>query len=86
MCTGHLRSVRYCRAEPLAAVLEYGRELVYGGGAEHGYARLAEVGYALEYGCGGEVSACVQYAALLVYALHIDVELLLEYVELLVEG
>ena len=44
---------------------ENGHQFVNGRGAEHGYTRLTEVGNALEYGRGGEMTARVQYAAIL---------------------
>lgn len=52
-------------------VLDMGEDFHKGGigvGAEHGYACLAEIGYALEQGGGCQMSAYVEYAAVLVYA------------------
>ena len=72
-------------AEPAAAVLENGGQLLDGGGAEHCYARLAEVGNAFEDWRGGKMAASVEYAAVLVDAFHVDAELFLEYVNLAVE-
>lgn len=54
-----------------AAVFKNGRQLLHGLGTQHGYARLSEVGDALEDGRGGEMSACVQDATILVDALHV---------------
>ena len=67
-------------------VLEYRQELVGGVGAEHGYARLAEVGNALEDGGGGKVATCVEDAAVFIDAGDVYAELLLEDVELGIEG
>lgn len=46
----------------------------------------AEIGDALEYGCGSQMTPRVQYAAIFVYALHIDTQLLKQYVNLLGDG
>lgn len=54
-----------------AAVFKNGRQLLHGLGTQHGYARLSEVGDALEDGRGGEMAACVQDATILVDALHV---------------
>lgn len=54
-----------------AAVFKNGRQLLHGLGTQHGYARLPEVGDALEDGRGGEMAACVQDATILVDALHV---------------
>lgn len=72
--------------EPLTDLLDDGGEVGYCLGAEHGYAGLAEVGYALEYRCGGEVTTGVQYATVFVESLYVDVKLLKEDIYLLVEG
>ena len=69
-----------------AAVVEDGQQVGGGLGAQHGDARLAEVGDALEDGRGRQVATGVQNAAVLVDALHIDAQLLLEDVDLVVEG
>lgn len=61
-----------------------GDELVNLCGTEHGDARLAEVGNALEDGTGSQVSAGVQYATIFVNALHVDAQLLLQHVNLFV--
>lgn len=71
--------------QSLPAIFENGHQFVNCRGSEHGYTRLTEVGNALEYGCGGEMTARVQYAAILVYALHVDAQLLLKDVQLAVE-
>lgn len=71
--------------EPVATVLEDGGELVGGGGSQHGYARLAEVGYALEYGSRGKMPSRMEYAPVFVDAFHVDAELFLEDVNLAVE-
>ena len=71
--------------EPVAALLEYLVERLHGVGPKHGYARLLEIGYALEYGTCREVPAGVEYAPVFVDALHVDAQLLLEHVNLLVE-
>ena len=70
----------------LSYVFEDGEELVGGVGAEHGYARLAEVGNALEDGGGGKVATCVEDAAVFIDAGDVYAELLLEDVELGVDG
>ena len=49
-------------------------------------ARLTEIWDALEDGRGGEMAAGVEDAAVFVDALDVDAELLLEDVELVVEG
>ena len=67
-------------------VLEYRQKLVGGIGAEHGDAGLAEVGDALEDGRGSQMAAGVEDAAVFVDTLDVDAELLLEDVELVVEG
>lgn len=54
-----------------AAVFKNGRQLLHGLGTQHGYARLSEIGDALEDGRGGEMAACVQDATILVDALHV---------------
>ena len=54
-----------------AAMFKNGRQLLHGLGTQHGYARLSEVGDALEDGRGGEMAACVQDATILVDALHV---------------
>lgn len=54
-----------------AAMFKNGRQLLHGLGTQHGYARLSEIGDALEDGRGGEVAACVQDATILVDALHV---------------
>ena len=54
-----------------AAMFKNGRQLLHGLGPQHGYARLSEIGDALEDGRGGEVAACVQDATILVDALHV---------------
>lgn len=54
-----------------AAVFKNGRQLLHGLGPQHGYARLSEVGDALEDGRGSEMAACVQDATILVDALHV---------------
>lgn len=54
-----------------AAMFKNGRQLLHGLGPQHGYARLSEVGDALEDGRGGEMAACVQDATILVDALHV---------------
>lgn len=54
-----------------AAVFKNGRQLLHGLGTQHGYARLSEVGDALEDGRGSEMAACVQDATILVDALHV---------------
>ena len=45
--------------EPVATLLENVRERLYGVSPEHGYARLLEIGYALEYGTCREMPAGV---------------------------
>ena len=70
----------------LSYVFEDGEELVGGVGPEHGYARLTEIGDALEDGRGGEMAAGVEDAAVFVDAGDVDAELLLEDVELGIEG
>lgn len=54
-----------------AAMFKNGRQLLHGLGTQHGYARLSEIGDALEDGRGGEMAACVQDATILVDALHV---------------
>lgn len=54
-----------------AAMFKNGRQLLHGLGTQHGYARLSEVGDALEDGRGSEMAACVQDATILVDALHV---------------
>ena len=63
-----------------------GEELVGGIGAEYGYARLTEIGNALEDGRGGKVATGVEDASVLVDALHVDAELLLQEVNLPIYG
>ena len=70
----------------LSYLFEYCEELVGGIGAEHGYARLAEIWYALEDGRGSQMATGVEDAAVFVDALDVDVQLLLEDVELGIEG
>ena len=70
----------------MSYVLEYRQELVGGVGAEHGDAGLAEIGDALEDGRGSQMAAGVEDAAVFVDALDVDAQLLLEDVELGVEG
>ena len=67
-------------------MFEYCEELVGGIGAEHGNARLAKIGYALEDGRGSQMATGVEDAAVFVDALDVDAQLLLEDVELGVEG
>ena len=54
-----------------AAMFKNGRQLLHSLSTQHGYARLSEVGDALEDGRGGEMAACVQDATILVDALHV---------------
>lgn len=61
--------------EPVSHAFQYGREFFHGFGPEHGDARGLEIGYALEYGRGGQMAPCVEYAAILVDTLHIDAQL-----------
>ena len=70
----------------LPCLLYDGSELVYGLRPEHGDARLAEVGYALEDRCRGEVAAGMNDATPFVDALHVDTEELEQQVYLLVSG
>ena len=72
-------------AQSLTALLEYRGEFLDGVGPQHGYTSLLEIGDALEYGTRGQVPACVEYAAVFVDTLHVDAELLLEHIYLLVE-
>lgn len=72
--------------EPLAHLLDDGCEVGYSLGSEHGYAGLAEVGYALEDWCGSEVTTCVEDSTVFVESLYVDVKLLKEDIYLLVEG
>ena len=64
---------------------EDGQEVIHRVGAEHGDARLSEIGDALEDGGGGEVSSGMQDASLLVYPFNIDAQQLFEDVEFGVE-
>ena len=66
-------------------IFKNGEEVGHRFGTEHGDARLAEVGDALEDGCGCEVTAGVQDATLLVDTLHVDAQQFLKDVEFLVE-
>ena len=60
---------------------EDGQEVIHRVGAEHGDARLSEIGDALEDGGGGEVSSGMQDASLLVYPFNIDAQQFFEDVE-----
>ena len=70
----------------LSCLLHDSRQLLHRRGAQHGDARLSEVGYALEHRRRSYVAARVQYAAILVDALHVDVQLLKQQVDLAVSG
>ena len=64
---------------------EDGQEVIHRVGAEHGDARLSEIGDALEDRSGSEVSSGVEDASLLVDALYIDAQQLFENIEFGVE-
>ena len=66
-------------------IFEDGEEVGHRFGTEHGDARLAEVGDALEDGRGSKVATGVEDAALLVNALHVDTQEFFKDVELIVE-
>ena len=70
----------------LSNVFKDGEELVGGIGAEYGYARLTEIGNALEDGRGGKVATGVEDASVFIDAGDVDAELLLKDVELGIEG
>lgn len=70
--------------QSLTALFENGRQFLDGSGAEHGDARLPEVGNTLEDGRGSQMATRVQYAPILVYAFYVDAHLLFENVNLVI--
>lgn len=70
----------------LSCLLHDSRQFLHRRGAQHGDARMSEVGYALEHRRRSDMAARVQYAAILVDALHVDVQLLKQQVNLAVSG
>ncbi len=64
---------------------EDGQEVIHRVGAEHGDARLSEVGDAFEDGGSSEVSSGVEDASFLVDTLHVDAQQLFENIEFGVE-
>ncbi len=75
--------VLFYRLDPLAAFFQYLFQFLHGSGSQHGDSRLAEIRDALEDRGGGKVATGVENASVLVYALHVDAQLLLQEVNLL---
>ena len=72
--------------DSLAAFFQNLFQFLHGRGSQHGDSRLAEIGNALEDRGGGKVATGVENASVLVYALHVDAQLLLQEVNLLIYG
>src|SRR5574344_816738 len=70
----------------LATVLQNSDEVVCLFCTQHGDAGLTEVGDALEDGTGCEVTAGVEYAAVLIDAVRIDAELVFQQIDLFIQG
>ena len=68
------------------AFFQYLFQFLHGRGSQHGDSRLAEIRNALEDRGGGQVATGVENASVLVDALHVDAELLLQKVNLLIHG
>ena len=66
---------------PTEYVVEDRGQFGYGVRAEHTYTGFAEIGYTFEQGCGGQVSADMQYAPILIYPLHTLPYLTAQHVE-----
>ena len=72
--------------DSLPAFFQYFFQFLHGLGSQHGDSRLAEIRDALEDRGGGQVATGVENASVLVDALHVDAELLLQEVNLLIHG
>ena len=70
--------------QPHTAFFENGGKIGHGLGTKHGYSGLTEVGNTLEYRTGCQVSARVEYAAVLVDALYVDAKLFLQDIDFVV--
>ena len=75
----------YC-LNPLSAFFQNLFQFLHGRGSQHGDSRLAEIRNALEDRGGGKVATGVENASVLVYALHVDAQLLLQEVDFLING
>ena len=72
--------------DSFSAFFQYFFQFLHGRGSQHGDSRLAEIRDALEDRGGGKVATGVENASVLVDALHVDAELLLQKVNLLIHG
>lgn len=76
----------FYRLDSLAAFFQNLFQFLHGRGSQHGDSRLAEIGNAFEDWGGGKVATGVENASVLVDALHVDAQLLLQKINLLIYG
>ena len=90
MLSAHLNppqaSLDFYRLDSLPTFFQNPSQFLHGRGSQHGASRLAEVGNALDDWGGGQVTTGVENASVLVDALHVDAQLLLQEVNLLIHG
>ena len=90
MLSAHLNppqaSLDFYRLDSLPAFFQYFFQFLHGSGSQHGDSRLAEIRDALEDWGGGQMATGVENASVLVDALHVDAQLLLQKVNLLIHG
>ena len=72
--------------DSLSAFFQYLFQFLHGSGSQHGDSRLAEIRDAFEDRGGGKVATGVENASVLVDALYVDAQLLLQKVYLLIHG
>ena len=90
MLSAHLNppqaSLDFYRLDPLPAFFQYFFQFLHGRGSQHGDSRLAKIGNAFEDRGGSKVATGVENASVLVDALHVDAQLLLQKVNFLIHG
>ena len=78
--------ILFYRLDSFPAFFQYFFQFFHGRGSQHGDSRLPEIRNAFEDRRGGKVATGVENASVLVDALHVDAELLLQKVNLLIHG